>query len=84
VEGSPEDVLEMVTLEDHIVEVVVQDVLDPVCVYTLIRVEMKTNTKTVAFRMFQKVQTTLIPQAQFFYFYRGEGVIAGRGSPDFF
>ena len=31
----------MVALEDHIQEVVVLDVLDPVCVYTLISVEIK-------------------------------------------
>ena len=35
VDGSPEHVLEMVSLEDHIEEVVVLDVLDPPCVYTL-------------------------------------------------
>ena len=55
VEGSPEHVLEMVALEDHIEEVVVLDVLDPVCVYTFICVEIKTNTETVALRMFQKM-----------------------------
>ena len=61
-EGSPEHVLEMVVLEDHIEEVVVLDVLDPVCLYTFICVEIKTNTKTVALGMFQKVQRTLVPQ----------------------
>ncbi len=40
-EGRPEDVLLMVALEDHIQEVVVLDVLDPVCVYTLISVKIK-------------------------------------------
>ena len=53
VEGSPKHVLEMVALEDHIEEVVVLDVLDPPCVYTFICVEIKMNTETVAFRMFQ-------------------------------
>ncbi len=61
VEGSPEHVLEMVSLGDHIEEVVVLDVLDPPCVYTFICVEIKTNTETDALRMFQKVQTTLVP-----------------------
>jgi hypothetical protein len=42
VEGNPEDVLEMVPLEDHIQKVVVLDVLDPVWVYTFICVEIKT------------------------------------------
>jgi hypothetical protein len=32
VEGSPEHVLEMVDVEDHIEEVVVLDVVDPACV----------------------------------------------------
>ena len=37
VEGSPEYVLEMVSLEDHIEEVVVLDVLDPrVYVYSFV------------------------------------------------
>ena len=36
VEGSPQHVLEMVELEDHIEEVVVLDVLDPACVYKFI------------------------------------------------
>ena len=54
---------EMVPLEDHMEEVVVLDVLVPVCVYTFICVAIKTNTETVAFRMFEKVQTTLVPQA---------------------
>ena len=51
VEGRPENVLEMVALEDHIQEVVVLDVLDPPCVYTCICVELKPNTETVVFRM---------------------------------
>ena len=55
VEGIPEHVVEMVVMEDHIEEVVVLDVLAPPCVYTFICVEIKTNTETVAFRMFQKV-----------------------------
>jgi hypothetical protein len=54
VEGSPQHVLEMVALE-----AVFLDVLDPPCVYTLICVEIKTNTETVALGMFQKVQRTL-------------------------
>ena len=66
VEGSPEHVLEMVALEDHIQEAVVLDVLDPACVYEFICVEIKTNTETVALRMFQKLQTTLVPRARFF------------------
>ena len=68
VEGSPEHVLEMVSVEDHIEEVVFLDVLDPPCVYTFICVEIKTNTETVALGMFQKVQTRVVPQARFFYF----------------
>jgi hypothetical protein len=65
VEGSPEDVQEMVPLEDHIQEVVVLDVFDPVCVYTFICVEIKTNIDIVALRMSQKVQTTLMAQGRF-------------------
>ena len=34
----------MVALRDHIQEVVVLDVLDPVCVYALISVDIKTWT----------------------------------------
>jgi hypothetical protein len=60
------------------------DVLDPTFVYTFICVEIKTNTERVAPRVFQKVQTTLLREAQFFDFYRGEGVIEGRHRPDFF
>ena len=37
-------VLLMVTLEDHIEEEVVLDVLDPVCLYIFIYVEIKTWT----------------------------------------
>jgi hypothetical protein len=48
------------------VEVVVLDVLDPVCVYTFIFVEIKTNTETVTPRMFQKVWTTLVAEGRFF------------------
>ena len=40
----PEAVLLVVVREDHIQEVVVLDVLDPVCVYTFISVEIKTWT----------------------------------------
>jgi hypothetical protein len=47
-------------------EEVVPDVLDPTFVYTFICVEIKTNTETVASRVFQKVQTTLVRDAQFF------------------
>jgi hypothetical protein len=57
---------EMVALEDHMEEVVVLDVLDPVCVYTFICVEIKTNTETVTPRMFQKVWTTLVAEDRFF------------------
>ncbi len=57
---------EMGVLEDHMVEVVVLDVLDPVCVYTFIFVEIKTNTETVTPRMFQKVWTTLVAEGRFF------------------
>jgi hypothetical protein len=57
---------EMVSLEDHVEEVVVLDVLDPTCVYTFICVEIKTNTETVASRVFQKVETTLVRDPQFF------------------
>ncbi len=55
VEGSPQLVLEMVVLEDHIEVEAVLEVLAPPCVYTFIRVEIKTNTETVASGMFQKV-----------------------------
>ena len=64
----PEAVLLMAVREDHIQEVVVLDVLDPVCVYTFICFEIKTNTETVAFHMFRKVQTTLVEEARFFLF----------------
>ena len=74
----------MVGLEDHMEEVVVLDVLDPTFVYTFICVEIKTNTERVVSRVFQKVQTTLVRETQFFYFYRGEGVIEGLHRPDFF
>ena len=56
---------EMVSLEDHVEEVVVLDVLDPTCVYTFICVEIKTNTETVATPVFQKVETTLV--REFFF-----------------
>ncbi len=55
VEGSQLHVLEMVTMEDHIEEVVVLDVLDPPSVCTFICVEIKTNTETVVIGKFQKV-----------------------------
>ena len=71
VEGRTEHVVEMVALEDHIQEVVVLDGLDPACVYTFMCVEIKTNTETVALRMFQKVEKMLVPQARFFNFCRG-------------
>ena len=74
----------MVGLEDHMEEVVVLDVLDPTFVYTFICVEIKTNTKRVAPRVFQKVQTTVVREDHFFYSYRGEGVIEGRRRADFF
>ena len=41
---TPEAVLLMVVREDHIQEVVFLGVLDPVCVYTFISVEIKTWT----------------------------------------
>jgi hypothetical protein len=71
VQGRLEQVLEMVSLEDHIQEEVVLDVLAPVCVYTFTSVEIKTNTETVALGMHENVQTILVAQA-------------GRRSPDFF
>jgi hypothetical protein len=37
------------------------DVPDPVCVYTFVCVEIKTNTETGAVRMLQNVQTILVP-----------------------
>jgi hypothetical protein len=77
VEGSPQHVLEMVVLEDHIEEEVVLEVLAPPCVYTFICVEIKTNTETVAPGLFQKVQRTLGSQAQFFFIV--EGVFEGAG-----
>jgi hypothetical protein len=63
---------EMVSLEDHVEEVVVLDVLDPTCVYTFICVEIKTNTETVATPVFQKVETTLVREAFFFYWMEKE------------
>ena len=84
VEGSPQHVLEMVALEDHIEEAVFVDVLGPLCVYTFICVEIKTNTETVAPRVFQKVQTTLVTEAQFFLFFWWRRSIEGRRRPDFF
>jgi len=59
---------EMVGLEDHMEGVVVLDVLDPTFVYTLICVEIKTDTETVAPRVVQKVQTMLVREAQLFLF----------------
>ena len=50
-------------------EVVVLDVLESTCVYIVICVEIKTNTETVAPRVFQKVQTTLVREDQFFLFF---------------
>jgi hypothetical protein len=64
-------------------EVVVLDVLDPTCVYTLICVEIKTNTETVASRVFQKVETTLVREVQFF-FLSWRRSIEGRRRHDFF
>ncbi len=55
VDGSPEHFLEMVTMEDHFEEVVVLDVIAPVCEHTFICVEIKTNIETVGLGMFQKV-----------------------------
>ena len=73
---------EMVSLEDHVEEVVVLDVLDPTCVYTFICVEIKTNTETVATPVFQKVETTLVREVHFF-FYRVEGVLRGASGTIF-
>ena len=42
------------------------DVLDPTFVYTFICVEIKTNTKRVVSRVFQKVQTTVVREDHFF------------------
>ncbi len=67
---------------DHIQEVVVLDVLDPVCVYTFICVEIKKNIETVALGMFQKVTRTLMTQTRLFCYW--EGVFEGRRRPDFF
>ena len=60
--------LEMVALEDHIEDLVVLDVLDSVCVYTFICLEIKTNTQTVALGMLEKVQRTVGSQVRFFLF----------------
>ena len=54
-------------LEDRM-EVVVLDVLDPTFVYTFICVEIKTNIDRVTSRVFQKVQTTLVREDNFFLF----------------
>jgi hypothetical protein len=65
--GEPGTRVEMVTLEihGHIQEVVVLDVVKlTLCVY--IHSFVKTITETVTFRMFEKVQTTLVTQARFF------------------
>jgi hypothetical protein len=48
-------------------DVVVVDVLNPVCVYTFICLENKKNIETVALGMFQKVPRTLMTQARFFF-----------------
>ncbi len=45
---------------------VVLDVLDPVCVYTFVCVEIKTKTETFALRMFENMQTMLVPEDRFF------------------
>ncbi len=60
------------------------DVLDPTCVYTFICVEIKTNTETVASRVFQKGQTTLVRKVQFFLFLSWRRVLRGAGDPIFF
>ena len=52
VRGRLELVLEMFPLEDDMEEVVVVDVLELVCVYTFVCVEIKTKTETEAVRMF--------------------------------
>ena len=61
----------MVTLEDHMEEVVVLDVL-------------KTNTETVVSHVFQKVQRTLVREDHFCLFLSWSRSIEGRGRPDFF
>ncbi len=62
-EGSPKHVPEMVTS-------VVLDVLDSLCVYTFICLEIKTNTETVALGMLEKVERTVGSQVRFFLFLR--------------
>jgi hypothetical protein len=59
---------EMVELEDHMEEEVVLEFFVPTFVCTFICVEIKTNTKTVTSRVFQKVETTLVREVQFFLF----------------
>jgi hypothetical protein len=55
----------MVPLEDNMEEVVVLDVVEPVCVYAFVCVQIKTNAEIVALRMLENVQTRLVPQAPF-------------------
>ena len=66
VHGMLEHVLLIVAPGDHIQVEIVLDVLDPVCVYTFIRLEIKTNTETVAVGMLEKVQRTVGSQVRFF------------------
>jgi len=75
-EGIPENVLEMVVLEDHIEGVVVLDVLVPECVHTFICVEIKTNTGTVVLGMYRGRWWT---RPDFFIFI----VEGGAGGPFF-
>jgi hypothetical protein len=49
---------------------VVLDVLDSLCVYTFICLEIKTNTETVALGMLEKVERTVGSQVRFFLFLR--------------
>ena len=74
-EGIPENVLEMVVLEDHIEGVVVLDVLAPECVHTFICVKIKTNTGTVVLGMYRGRWWT---RPDFFLFLSWKGVPEDR------
>ena len=57
-----ESLVDASDVEETVTQVLTQ-LVDSARVYTFICIEIKTNTETVAFRMFEKVQTTLVPQA---------------------
>jgi hypothetical protein len=67
----------------EMVALVVLDVLDSLCVYTFICLEIKTNTETVALGMLEKVQRTVGSQVRFFLFLRWKHPFEGSAGPIF-